>query len=51
MIAPIIAVILVLARIELPTFIRTDLTDLGNTNVPLSLIFIGFSIAKAQKPT
>lgn len=49
MIALIIAVILVLARIELPTFIRTDLTDLGNTNVPLSLIFIGFSIAKAQK--
>lgn len=46
MIALIIAVILVMALIELPTFVRTDLTDLGNTNVPLSLIFIGFSIAK-----
>ena len=48
----IIAVILVLARIELPTFIRTDLTDLHNTNVPLSLIFHWlFHREKLKKPT
>lgn len=49
MIALLVAVVLVVFQIKLPAFLVTDLTDLGNTNVPLSLIFIGFSIAKTQR--
>jgi predicted permease len=49
MVALIIAVLLVLLRIPLPAFVSTDLENLGATNVPLSLIFIGFSLAKAGK--
>ncbi|MCT0948271.1 AEC family transporter [Weissella confusa] len=49
MIALLVAVVLVIFQIKLPEFLVTDLTDLGNTNVPLSLIFIGFSIAKTQR--
>ncbi|MFH7282122.1 AEC family transporter [Weissella confusa] len=49
MIALLVAVVLVVFQIKLPAFLVTYLTDLGNTNVPLSLIFIGFSIAKTQR--
>ena len=49
MIALLVAIVLVIFQIKLPEFLVTDLTDLGNTNVPLSLIFIGFSIAKTQR--
>jgi predicted permease len=49
MIALIIAIVLVLLRIQLPNFISADLKHLGATNVPLSLVFIGFSLAKAGR--
>ncbi len=41
-----VGVALVLLRIKLPHFLLSDLTYLGNITIPLSMIFIGISIAK-----
>ncbi|EHI74229.1 AEC family transporter [Streptococcus tangpeifui] len=40
-------VALVLLKVQLPDFLLSDLTYLGNITIPLSMIFIGLSISKA----
>lgn len=42
-----VGVVLVLLNIQLPDFLLSDLTYLGNITIPLSMIFIGLSISKA----
>lgn len=42
-----IGLLLVFLNIKLPDFLASDLQYLGNLTVPLSMIFIGLSIAKA----
>ena len=49
MIALLISLILVFINVKLPAFLVTDLTELGDTNVPLALVFIGFAIAKTSR--
>lgn len=43
----IIGVILVLLNIKLPAFLLSDFQYLGNLTIPLSMIFIGISVANA----
>lgn len=43
----IIGVILVLLNIQLPAFLLSDFQYLGNLTIPLSMIFIGISVANA----
>lgn len=43
----IIGLILVMLNINLPNFLMTDFQYLGNLTIPLSMIFIGISIAHA----
>lgn len=49
MIALVISLVFVFLNVKLPAFLVTDLTELGDTNVPLALIFIGFAIAKTPR--
>lgn len=41
-----IGVVLVLAKVKVPDFLLADLTYIGNLTIPLSMIFIGISMAK-----
>lgn len=43
----IIGVVLVLTHVEVPTFLNQDLQYIGNLTIPLSMIFIGYSVANA----